>query len=394
MPIFSPSLTRRSLLTAAAALVTLCAIPAPAQTLARPGWVGSGMTPDVWWKHAFVYAIDLHDPKSGGLKSIAASMDSLKGLGVDAILLRGLQSGDAAGIDPTAGAMDDFDDLLREASSHTLRVLVELKPSSAKVDVSGMARFWLSRGVAGFRLVAVSGDTGAQMSQLRSAVKGYVGERVIIGDAVQNSPAVRNGKYDGPQLLLDASIAVAPLDVAAIRTAMERNDTLSKAGGPNGPVPMVSTTDEGAGPPELGKAVATLLLSSRGGTLIRAGQEGSGDSPEAQALGQWYRQMGSLVRSNATIRTGANTMLNHDAEGVVVWVRKPQIVSYNSPPVVFLMNMTGKPATLSLEQDFKNLHFKGTFLKKVLRSDEGMGGMHLGSLTLAPYAIYIGELSY
>jgi alpha-glucosidase len=352
------------------------------------------MTPNVWWKHAFVYAIDVHDPKSGGLKGVTDRMDSLKGFGVDAILLRGLQSGDEPGMDPAAGSMDDFDELLRQSSSHTLRIMVEIKPSSAKVDVTSLARFWLSRGVAGFRLVAVAGDTGAQMTQLRNAVKGYVGERVIIGDAVQHAASVRSGKYDGPQLLLDASMAVAPLDVAAIRTAMERNDELSKAGGPNGPVPMVSTTDEGAGPPELGKAVATLLLSSRGGTLIRAGQEGSPDTPEGQALGQWYRQMSSLEHSNATIRTGANTMLNHDAEGVVAWVRKPQIVSYNSPPVIFLLNMTGKPATISLEQDMKNLHFKGVFLKTVLRSDVGMGGMPLASLTLAPYAIYIGELSY
>jgi glycosidase len=352
------------------------------------------MTPNVWWKHAFVYAIDLHNPKSGGLSSIVGHMDSLKSLGVDAILLRGLQSDDEVSINPSAGTMEDFDELLRQASSHTLRVLVELKPSSAKVDVTPLARFWLSRGVAGFRLVAVAGDTGAQMTQLRAAVKGYVGERVIIGDAAQNTAAVHNGKYDGPQLLLDASMAVAPLDVAAIRTAMERNDSLSKDSGPNGPVPMVSTTDEGAGPPELGRAVATLLLSSRGGTLIRAGQEGSADTREGQALGQWYRQMSSLERSNATIRTGANLMLNHDAESVVAWVRKPQIVSYNSPPVIFLLNMTGQPATLSLEQDMKALHFKGTFLKTVLRSDTGMGGMHLNSLTLAPYTIYIGELSY
>ena len=36
--------------------------------------------------------------------------------------------------------------------------------------------------------------------------------------------------YDGPQLVVDASIAVAPLDVAAIRKAIEKNDGMSKAG--------------------------------------------------------------------------------------------------------------------------------------------------------------------
>jgi hypothetical protein len=398
MPIFCPCQGNRVsrrwlLLRVAAALVVMCGLlPVVfSQTLARPGWVGSGMTPNVWWKHAFVYVIDLQDAKSGGLKGVAARMDTLQGLGVDAILLRGLQTGDDAGIDPAAGTMDDFDEVLQDASRHTQRVLVELRPKSASVDVSGVARFWLSRGVAGFRLV---GDSTAQMAQLRAAAKGYVGERVMIGNAAQAGASASRGghDYDGPQLVVDASIAVAPLDVAAIRMALERNDALTKAGGA---VPMLATTDTaGQVAPELGKAVATLLLSSRSGTMIRAGQEGSGDSAEGQALSAWYRQVSGLERGNPTIRTGANTMLNHDSEGVVAWVRKPQIVSYNSPPVLLLCNMTDKPVTISLEADMKTLKFKGTFLKKLLRSDEGLGAQHLGAVTLAPYAVYVGELSY
>jgi hypothetical protein len=288
--------------------------------------------------------------------------------------------------------MDDFDEVLREASRHTLRILVELRPKSAGVDVSGVARFWLSRGVAGFRLVA-AGDSDSQMAQLRNAAKSYVGGRVMIGDAVGAAAAKNGGRgYDGPQLVVDASIAVAPLDVAAIRTALDRNDALTKAGGA---VPMLATSDTGGdGPPELGKAVATLLLSSRGGTMLRAGQEGSGDGPEAQALSAWYRQVSGMERGNPTIRTGANTMLNHDAEGVVAWVRKPQIVSYNSPPVVVLCNMTDKPVTVSLTADMQALRFKGTFLKTLLRSDVGMGAQHLNGVTLGPYAVYVGELSY
>ena len=68
----------------------------------------------------------------------------------------------------------------------------------------------------------------------------------MIGDVPQGDAksAARKGNCeDGPQLLLDASIAVAPLDVAAIRVALEKNDALNKAGGA---VPMVATKD-GAG---------------------------------------------------------------------------------------------------------------------------------------------------
>ena len=94
---------------------------AGAQTLARPGWAGSGMTANIWWRHAVVYAVDTHS--NGGLKAVAARMDAMQMLNVDAVLLRGVQGAGEAGIDPAAGTMDDFDAVLREASNRSLRVL-------------------------------------------------------------------------------------------------------------------------------------------------------------------------------------------------------------------------------------------------------------------------------
>jgi hypothetical protein len=514
MPSFSPqqlnTIYKRWLLPSAALLTAFCITPlAPAQTLARPGWAGSGLTASTWWRHAIVYAIDTHAtsfqpsaqpvseaspdpatapppapaapatpasnsetyvpyvPKSAaappaaatpepavaiapltGLKSVAARMGSLQALGVDAVLLRGLQNGTAAAIDPTAGTMEDFDEVLLQASRHNLRVLIELTPKSATEDLTGVARFWLSRGIAGFRLVA-TGDSKAQMRQLRAVAKTYVGERVMIGDAAlspvsllattaapstpepaeipmassasasaeepaSNSRRRRRHRSrssrsassttapmtardtpvrvgDGPQLLLDASIAVAPLNVAAIRMALEKNDALSRAG--TG-VPMLATAEGAGGGPDSSKVVATLLLSSRGGAMIRAGQEGSGDGKDAASLSSWYRQMSVMQHSNGTIRSGLNTTLNHDDQNVVAWVRRPQVVSYHSPAVVFLCNMTDKPVTLSLVADMATLRLKGNFLRTVVRSDQGMGGMSLEAVTIAPYGVYIGELLY
>ncbi len=367
---------------------------AEAQPLARPGWVGSGLTPNVWWRHAFVYAVDV--PTGDGLKGIATHMDAMQALGVDAVLLRGLQTGVDVGIDPAAGAMEDFDAILVAASQHSLRVLVELTPKSASDDVSGVARFWLSRGVAGFRLVA-AGDSAAQMRQLRAVAKSYVGERVMIGDAALSNAGEdtaaasrstpRNG--DGPQLLLDASIAVAPLDVAAIRTALEKNDAMNRAGAG---VPMLATKDGAGGGPQFAKIVATLLLSTRGGTLIQAGQEGANDG--ADSVGTWYKQMSVMQHSNATVRTGANATLNHDAESVVAWLRKPQAVSYKNPAVVFVCNMTDKPVTVSLRNDIAALRIKGSFLKTLARTDQGMGAMSVDAVKIAPYGVYVGELKY
>jgi hypothetical protein len=373
---------------AVVSVIASACVTMQAQTLAQPGWVGSGMKVSVWWKHAVVYAVDTHT--GDGLKGVMARMDAMQGLGADAVLLSGLQIGTDAGIDPAAGTMDEFDDVLREASRRTLRVLVELRPATASVDVSGVARFWLSRGVAGFRLVSAAGDDGTQMRQLRAAAKSYVGERVMIGDAAQvNVATAKAHGYDGPQLVVDASIAVAPLDVAAIRKALEKNDAMIKAGVG---VPMLATADGAGGGPEFGSVVATLLLSSRGGTMIREGQEGKGEGEGS--LAAWYRKVSALARGNEAVKTGANEMLNLDDQSAVAWVRRPQAVSYKNPAVVFVCNMTDKPVTLSLTAEMTKLKLKGTFLRKLLRSDAGMGAMSLNAVKLAPYGVYVGELQY
>src|ERR1700722_1294507 len=78
------------------ALTLLATPPAPAQTLARPGWVGSGISTDAWWKHLVLYEIDARTfPSStgngtGDLKGIPQRLDYLRSLGVDAILLDSL----------------------------------------------------------------------------------------------------------------------------------------------------------------------------------------------------------------------------------------------------------------------------------------------------------------
>src|ERR1700736_4780463 len=120
------SMSRRWLLRAAVLLGVVCAMSLGlAQTLARPGWVGSGMTPNVWWRHAILYAVDTSASDEGGLRAVSARMDALQALGVDAVLLRGLEPGtgiDAAATGGGAGAMDDFDEVLRQGSRHSVRV--------------------------------------------------------------------------------------------------------------------------------------------------------------------------------------------------------------------------------------------------------------------------------
>src|SRR5258708_7166034 len=89
----------RRFLTLCLACACMLATSAPAQTLARPGWVGSGMNTDVWWNHAIVYQVNPlnfnpptgKDPAASGLHGIAQRLDYIHSLGADAVLLTAVQ---------------------------------------------------------------------------------------------------------------------------------------------------------------------------------------------------------------------------------------------------------------------------------------------------------------
>ncbi len=479
MPISSPLRTRlprsRSLLhfAASACLTTCClatcclaGISANAQTLARPGWAGSGLTPNPWWRHAVVYAIDPHGFRdsngdgTGDLAGLTQRLDYLQSLGIDALLLQQLAPADTstgkAAIDPALGSVDDFDNLVIQASQHNIRILIELQQAAPAADVSAIARFWLSRGVAGFRLVSGNAtDDSSAMHQLRSVTRGYVGERILIGDpsttpapaAHGHSPTSAAAK-DAPQLLVDPFLSTLPtLDAAAFRAALERNDALLSSG--SGLPLAISDTADGIpsavrfshdhekDAQSISKIIATLLLTTRAGSMLHYGQEialgptstahplmpwGKPAAPadsnpkrpavaattppqppandvaaqdaDPDSLLNWYRHLSVLQHTSMTLRSGTTVVLNHDDDHVVAWVRKPQSVSLNTPALVFVCNLSANPVKLSLRPDMQRLHLKGSFLRSTLRSDNAMGALNLDAITLQPYGIYIGELRY
>src|SRR6184192_3738982 len=77
MPILSP---HRLLRFATLTLAITLARTADAQTLARPGWAGSGMGAAPWWKHAAIYQADPHG--FGGLHGLATHLDYVHSIGV------------------------------------------------------------------------------------------------------------------------------------------------------------------------------------------------------------------------------------------------------------------------------------------------------------------------
>jgi len=452
-------LTLRQLL----ALCFACALATPAlsQTLARPGWAGSGISTDVWWKHAIVYQvnpIDFSPTGNSGLHGIVEHLDYIQSLGVDALLLTIIQPdpAHAQSIDPAVGTLDDLDDLIHEASRHNIRVLLDLDPHIPAADLPNVARFWLNRGIAGFHVIGATVEAHAQAAELRKATASYLGQRILIGDVDPTLPVPPQQRtYKAPdaqttQLLRDASLgAVSPLTPAPIRSAIESTENILQTGHS---LPLLATDGPGFkrsmgryanGKDDLAiaKLLATILFTTRAQPLLYYGQElgvatqqsaapssatpviiwdappppakGSPATPPAPeastanatpnaaledadptSLLNWYRKLIELHHSNATITSGEYLTINRDDQNVLIVVRKPKNVSPVSPVLVILCNLSAQPAQLSIKTDTMRLHLRGSFLRTLIRTDNGMGTMHLESMTLPPYTAYIGALRF
>jgi hypothetical protein len=449
-----------------AALCLACTLATPvfvhhleAQVLARPGWEGSGITTDVWWKHPIVYEVNplnFSPTEGSGLHGVAQHLDYIHSLGVDALLLTTLQPdpAHAQSLDPVYGTLDDLDDLIHEASRRDIRVLLDLDPNIPVADLPNVARFWLNRGIAGFHITGATPEAHAQATALRKATSSYLGQRILIGDVDPTLPlSPQQRTYKTPdtqttQLLLDASLGpLSTLNPSAIRSAIESTENIALAGhaipllATDGPGFKRSMTRYGNGKDDLAiaKLLATILFTTRAQPLLYYGQELGVPAPstpeststtpiitwdappsppkgkptpppqleasdtipnaaledaDPNSLLNWYRKLIELHHSNATVNSGEYLTVNRDDQNVLIIIRKPKVVSPINPVLVILCNLSGEPQHLSIKTDTMKLHLRGSFLRTVIRSDNGMGTMHLDSMTLAPYATYIGEMRF
>jgi alpha-glucosidase len=67
---------------------------------------------------------------------------------------------------------------------------------------------------------------------------------------------------------------------------------------------------------------------------------------EPGSLLNLYRQLIRLHHGNATVRSGAQTVLNRDAQGALVWVRRAPASSRTSTTVVVACNLSDRPVVL------------------------------------------------
>jgi alpha-glucosidase len=286
------------------------------QTLAHKNWAGSGVTVEPWWRRAVFYRIDpakFQDSDgdgAGDLAGIGQRLDYLQNLGVDALLLDS-SSSQPSGLLPAQG----FDDLVRQATGHHLRLIVALgAPASqapaSDADYLAQARLWLNQGAAGLyvpisELQKVDGAThiGLLLHQLRLMTNSFPGDRILI--AATPTPAdldVWRAAEKEAQLTASPRIATASPTASSLRAQLET----ALAGPPAGVV--LTGTRRGAAPSvdpllqaarvpaqqdtsaedRLQRTLAAMLLASRSAVILEYGQElGLATAHGQPALMQW-----------------------------------------------------------------------------------------------------------
>ncbi len=441
------------------AAVLAAAAPSFAQMLAPPGWKGAGLDTGPWWQRAIFYRIDSPAAQTSSVdfKDIAGRLDSLRALGVDALILPAPEL-PPPGSNGAMPNLDDLGNLLRQASAHSIRVVLTLHAANGKADLSGLARFWLSRGVAGLEIATPPGtspeDTQALVQTVRKSASGALGQRIILSDLDLAPPestrdahpstsnatsarALRNSASSAAQLQIDSRLNRLPvLDAATLRPLLVQ--TIAQ--------PNLLLDIRPDAHSQLADAIAAVTLITHPAALIDSGAnlvlEPSPDQPATPALPEqtakpastptpaplppgtygsyvpfvppppkprpavapkpkpadpltnWYRQLSVLHHDNAVVRTGSKIFLDFDAQSALVWVNRPASPSLLNPPVVVLCNLSASPLQLSLTDAIKKLNLRGFFLRPLLRSYEAMGAQPVDSVTLPPYGVYIGELRF
>lgn len=387
-----------------------------AQTLARPGWQGSGLTVESWWQSAILYQID---PRSfehpSGLRAIIARLDYIQSLGVDALVLSPfpLETGGAhrppttsaaTPFDSAYGTEEDLAELMQEASRRRMRVLVDLPFNSTLSDdeTANAARFWLSRGIAGLRLTnpdpqsvpLTAAQTSSRLATLDRLCNDYPGQRILFWNLPEpldasippvhvshhrrqttSRPALEaTGKSlsKAPQLTLDnrllqqnhwhaeelrGLLKSRPQTRFPLATSVLESDATNQ-------LRSFDRFSDGAHPAEIARQTAALLLLRQAVPQLYAGQElgtqtavsssvSMSEADEQDSLLNWYRRLGSLRHTILALRDGSLEILTLANPDLVAWVRRPPSGASDASSVVVLCNVSPHAAIVSLAAELR-----------------------------------------
>jgi alpha-glucosidase len=277
---------------------------AKAQVLARPGWAGSGVSVEPWWRRAVIYRVDperFQDSNmdgTGDVQGLTKRLDYLQSLGVDAILIDHVPPPPASPDPNMPPPEDGFDDLFRAAAAIHMHVMVDVGVPAERTNVEdaaflARARMWLSRGAAGLYLPtaelvnATSNEAAVYfVQQLRSYTDSMPGEHVLVVDqAPDASSALADAEAKAAQMMVMAPLELkarggtaAAADLRGQLTA-RLGSAVTPNGSGTGPVPVLWAARVDAKllePPQaagLRRSLAVMMLGSRTAVMIEYGQE-------------------------------------------------------------------------------------------------------------------------
>jgi len=362
-----------------------------------------------------------------------------------------------------------------------------------KKAMYSMVRFWLNKGVAGFRLDAIPslfedlelrdekvlpgknafGDPNQESAKtnnlpevhdvlrdLRKIVDSYPGHRVLVGETylpnVQELAKMYGAKRDELQLPMDMQVGFSnKLDVTHFRTTIE--DAETKING-NQPLFVLDNHDntrsidrfgDGVHNDAIARMLSAVLLTTRSTALLYYGEElgmvttvpankedvkdpigilgwpkekgrdgertpmqwdGSTDGEfttgkpwlpvpvsvktvnvaveqkDPGSMLAWFKQLIALRHNDAAVGHGNNTMLNHDKENVLAWLRHS-----GSETVIALANFSAEAKTISVAEDLKANGVAGSKLKVLLATDKSTAA-NPAAITLPAFGVVIAEV--
>jgi alpha-glucosidase len=361
----------------------------------------------------------------------------------------------------------------------------------------GTMRFWLDRGVAGYRLDAIPtlfedpqlrdepvlGGTNAQgdpilndiytnnlpgvhdvMRRMRSMVAKYPGDRVLIGETYLPNTAELDKWYGGEkkdelQLPMDMIVGFSnKLNANMFRARISEVETQVHGSQPllvfdnHDNIRSWERYGDGVHDVAIAKLLATMLFTTRATALMYYGEElgmvtstptrvedvrdpigrtgwpkekgrdgertpmqwdatapqaGFSTSPttwlpvasnyktvnvqtelaDPNSLLNWHKNLIEMRKKRDAVRDGGMVMLDTANPSVLSYVRTAPPGHHN---IVVALNMTGQPQKIAL--DLKEAGIQQTAVKTLMTDDSSLQGATTTSLTLPPFASWVGEV--
>jgi len=441
----------RTLKCAALLLAALCIVATPAQTLARPGWAGSGIGAEVWWRSAVFYRIDVarfqdsDGDGTGDLAGITQRLDYLQSLGIDAIVI------------PAPKEDTAFDSLLREASARHIRIVIAFDAQTPPTEVPGRARQWLARGAAGISIDGSLLDAMVSLRDLRALTDSFPGGRILlaqpaaghtvppqtpaelIGASVGSPPPAPatpllegdsaggdDAKSDALRRIFAAQLltspgAVAlnygqelglppastmqwtPTNITPPKAEPEPEEEPAKPAAPADPnvygafkpyvAPKPVKKPPPPGTPPDPNSLPGFTTKAGAGNPAGATANVAVEDTAPNSLLNFYRRLIQLHHDNPSVRSGTQMVFNHDADNARVWIRRAPAGTTTAGNVIVTCNLGDKPVTLSLDPDLAMLHIHPGTLRPLAGSWTATPiAQYSNHIVLPPYSVFIGEI--